>query len=503
MSEAPLQGSASVAGTRRGADSFGAGARVLGRTGLTVSPVSFGAARVRDDAPLHRRALADALRGGVNLIDTSAHATGGSSERLVGRMLANLVQHGELRREQVVVITRVGQARGADLATLCAAAPDDELVELGEDRGHCIHPDFLRAQLDQSLERLGLQRLDVVLLHDPELFTVDATFTVEALEDRLRRAFEALEGWVEEGRIGAYGVSSNGFAEPVDSPRSTSVARMVELAAEVAGDGHHFSVARMPLNLFELGALQPRAGAPSNLDAAAAADIGVLTHRSLEALVERGEETSLVRLADVPEAGGDLDVAAGVLARVRKLEAEWAMGLGQQLMVGPGENAVDLFRWGQELAPRLSSMGLEQWTRLRHDVIATHLGRTSAALLAALEGETRSAFSAWWERYGTTLHEAFEAIEAALRSARRDLARRVCTALDPQLPAPWRALPLSNKAILSALSAPVSTVAVGMRQPGYVHDVLSLREHPVRLLGASAGPLDFVAVREAMDTVTA
>lgn len=503
MSEAALRGAATVSGTRRGADSFGAGARVLGRTGLTVSPVSFGAARVRDDAPLHRRALADALRGGVNLIDTSAHATEGSSERLVGRMLANLVQHGELRREQVVVVSRVGQARERDLASLRDGVPDGEVVELARSRAHCIHPAFLRAQVAQSQERMGLERLDVVLLHDPELFSTDDGFTVSAFDDRMRRAFGALEELVAEGRVSAYGVSSNGFVEPVGAPRATSVARMLELATEVAGDDHHFGVARMPLNLFELGALQPRGDAPSNLDVAAAADVGVLAHRSLEALVDRGEASSLVRLADVPETGGDLDAAAEVLARVRKLEAEWATGLGQQLMVGPGENAIDLFRWGQELGPRLPSMSLEQWERLRHDVIATHLGRTSAALLSALEGETRAAFSAWWERYGTTLHEAFEAIEGALRSARRDLARRITAALDPKLPAPWRSLPLSNKAILGALCAPVSTVAVGMRQPGYVHDVLTLREHPIRLLGASAGPLDFDAVRDAMASVTA
>ncbi len=502
MSGAALPGAATAAGTRRGADSFGAGARALGRTGLSVSPVSFGAARVRDEAPLHRRALADALRGGVNLVDTSAHATDGSSERLVGRMLANLVQHGELRREHVVVVSRVGHARGVDLQALRSQVPGEDVVELGDGRAHCIHPAFLQAQLAQSLNRLGLERLDVALLHDPELFSVDPAFGEAAFDDRLRRAFEALEALVREGRVGSYGVSSNGFAEPVGSPRATSLARMLELATEVAGAGHHFSVARMPLNLFELGALQPRDGAPSNLEVAAAADVGVLTHRCLEALVERGERSSLVRLADVPETGGDLDAAAEVLARVRKLEAEWATGLGQQLMVGPGENAVDLFRWGQELGPRLASMSLQQWTGLRHEVIATHLGRTSGALLSALEGDTRAAFAGWWERYGTTLHEAFEAIEGALRSARRDLALKVAAALDPKLPAPWRSLPLSNKAILSSLCAPVSTVAVGMRQPGYVHDVLRLREHPVRLLGASAGPLDFAAVRDAMDSVT-
>jgi hypothetical protein len=62
------------------------------------------------------------------------------------------------------------------------------------------------------------------------------------------------------------------------------------------------------------------------------------------------------------------------------------------------------------------------------------------------------------------------------------------------LPAPWRALPLSRKAVLTALAAPVACVLVGMRQPGYVQDIATLREHPVRLLSAATGPVDLNAV---------
>jgi aryl-alcohol dehydrogenase-like predicted oxidoreductase len=473
VSGSALRGTATGPGTRRGADSFGVGARTLGRTGLTVSPIGFGAARVRDDSALHTRALADALRGGVNLIDTSAHAVGGSGERLVGKMLANLVQHGEVRREQIVVVSRVGRSVGSETSS--------------------IDPASIRAQLDASLERLGLERLDVLLLHDPE------RSEGEDLDARLSLAFDELELMVQSGRIGWYGVSSGGFAEPPGSERALSLQHLLRLAESVGGAAHHFGVARMPLNLFELGAALPRGDAPSTMAVAAAADVGVLAHRSLDAFVEHGP--AMIRLANVPEVGGDVAAADEVLGRVRKLEAEWATGLGQQLMVGPDENAVDLFRWGQELAPRLSAMTLEQWTHLRHEVVAPHLGRTSATLLEALEGEPRQAFASWWERYGTVLHEAFEAVEAALRSRRRDLAGRITDALGPVLPSPWQGLPLSNQAILTALSAPVSCVAVGMRQPGYVHDVLALREHPVRLLGASAGPVDFGALARAMATV--
>ena len=33
---------------------------------------------------------------------------------------------------------------------------------------HCLHPEFLRAQLDATLERLGTTYLDAYLLHNPE-----------------------------------------------------------------------------------------------------------------------------------------------------------------------------------------------------------------------------------------------------------------------------------------------------------------------------------------------
>ncbi len=500
MSRSALGGHATPAGTRRGADSFGAGARGLGRTGLTVSPVGFGAYRVRDDAALHRRALADALRAGVNLIDTSANYGGGSSEVMIGRMLANLVQNGELRREQVVVVSKLGYAQGETLERLRVADPaQQEVVQVDPHHWHCIHPTFLREQLQHSLGRLGLERLDVLLLHNPEYAMATEDPDGEAVfDDRLRRAFAELETQVAQGRISAYGVSSNGFSEEVGQPRATSLRRMLELAAEVGGPQHHFGVAQMPLNLFELGALRRRGQEPSSLEIAARQDVGVLTNRPLNAFVRRGETSSLLRLADVPSSGASLDEARRLLAGVRKLEAQWATGLGRQLMVGPEENAVDLFRWGQELGPRLDDLSLEQWTHLRHEIIATHLGRTSGALLESLQGETRQAFAQWWERYGTLLHEAFAAIEAGLRSRRHDRAGQIVQALDPCLPMPWRSLPLSNKAVLTALSAPVSSVLVGMRQPGYVRDVLRLREHPVRLLGASAGPLDFDAVGTAM-----
>lgn len=535
MSESRLVGAATPEGTRRGAESFGAGARTLGRTGYTVSPIGFGGYRVRDDSPLHRRALADALRGGVNLVDTSTNYGDGRSEALVGMVLANLVQQGELRREHVVVVSKVGYLQGDNLARAQARQPPfAEVVELRPGLAHCIHPEFLRAQLTESLERLGLERLDVLLLHNPEYFLEHAIgrgVAVEAaraqLRARLQAAFAHLEQEVADGRIGWYGVSSNGFVLDAGATAFTSMADVVAAAEAAAVDRapdgttdgatdgaaaeHHLGVVQLPMNLLELGALQRRhptaEGERSPLQVAAAHDLGVLVNRPLNAWGTLEGRERLIRLAD--QSCDEDPAEAGVdqaLARIRKLEGQWATGLGSRIRTEEGEggdDAVDLFRWGRELSHGLPQLGsLEQWQQLRHEVIAPHLGRTSAALLGALQGEARQQFAAWWEAYGTAMHTLYTAIEQSLGQRHQALAQQLAQRLDPHLPAPWRTLPLSRKVVLSLLSAPVSSVLVGMRQPGYVFDLLALREHPVRLLSAAAGAADLSAIAESFAPLT-
>ena len=514
--EQRLRGAATVEGTRRGAESFEAGARVLGRTGFSVSPVGFGGYRVREESPLHRRALADALRGGVNLIDTSTNYGDGRSERLVGMVLTNLVQQGEVRREQVVVVSKAGYLQGANLARAeKRAEPFPEVVQRSPQLSHCIHPEFLRAQLDESLERLGLEQLDVLLVHNPEYFLEHAAAEGMAPDEarkeyrrRLTAAFVHLEAEVAAGRISWYGVSSNGFVLEPGATTFTSMQDVIEAAVEAGGEDHHLGVVQLPMNLLELGATtqtQP-AGEQSRspLEIAVAADLGVLVNRPLNAWGRIDGQERLVRLADQSiEADGPQGAVDEALAKVRKLEARWATGLGTRLTTEGGDDAVDLFRWGQELSRSLEQVGsLEQWQHLRHEVIAPHLGRTSSGLLSALEGEARQEFAQWWESYGTTLHELFTAIERNMGHRHQALTKQLAERLDPHLPAPWRDLPLSRKVVLSLLCAPVSCVLVGMRQPGYVFDMLALREHPVRLLSAAAGAADLTAIARSFEPLS-
>ncbi len=304
-------GSASAVGTRRFAQrAIDAGTpdsayRALGRTALVTSSLGFGSYRIDAQTPEHAAALQKALLGGVNLIDTSTNYTDGSSETCIGNVLA---RH---RREELIVVSKVGYVQGQALMLARAreqgGAAFPEMVKYTDGCWHCIHPQFLADQLERSLRRLQLEKVDVYLLHNPEYFFTDAAKrhkrgSLEALRDefydRIRRAFSYLEGEVRRGRIGFYGVSSNTFVVPERAPEATSLERMWMIAREVTPD-HHFAVAQLPANLFESGAMLTRncvTGNRTALEFAQEHDLAVLVNRPLNAFYRE----HLIRLADMP-----------------------------------------------------------------------------------------------------------------------------------------------------------------------------------------------------------
>jgi aryl-alcohol dehydrogenase-like predicted oxidoreductase len=184
---------------------------------------------------------------------------------------------------------------------------------------HCIHPEFLRDQLERSLTRLQLDTLDVCLLHNPEYFLADMKHRgrrdPESARNefcrRLREAFVFFESQVAAGTIRWYGVSSNTAVSPATDPEATSLTRMLAAAREAGGPVHHFRILQLPINLFEAGALLTRNNGPDNrqtvLEAASAAGIGVLVNRPLNAIVDN----RMIRLAASPsQRDGDAISAA-------------------------------------------------------------------------------------------------------------------------------------------------------------------------------------------------
>src|SRR5678815_5347045 len=103
----------------------------------------------------------------------------GDSERLVGSVLRELIKSGELTREEVIVVSKIGYVQGDNLKQAekreKAGHPYQDMVKYGEGIWHCIHPDYLADQLTLSLDRLGLATLEVCLLHNPEHSLTDGS----------------------------------------------------------------------------------------------------------------------------------------------------------------------------------------------------------------------------------------------------------------------------------------------------------------------------------------
>ena len=243
--------------------------RVLGRTGLTSSTVGFGCYRVHAGVPEHQSSMAKALLGGCNLIDTSTNYGDGGSEVCVGEVVARLIADKKLSRDQVIVVSKVGYVQGSNLERaeerIKENDPYPDMVKYMDGCWHCIHPDFIRDQIELSLARTGLDCIDVYLLHNPEYYLMDSVNHGKDISPanlhkefyrRIKDAFGALEELVEEGLIKYYGVSSNTLGGSGGDLTTTSLTRMHKVASEFPNN--HFAVVQLPFNLFETGPLTER-----------------------------------------------------------------------------------------------------------------------------------------------------------------------------------------------------------------------------------------------------
>jgi len=498
---ATAQGTAAYAANMVGLSPSGSlahGYTAGGSTGLTVSRLGFGTYRVDTKDPEHRQAFKQALAAGCNLIDTSTNYMDGDSERLVGAVLSELVKAGQLAREQVVVVSKIGYVQSQNLklaeAREKAGRPYPDMVKYGDGIWHCLHPEFLADQLALSLDRLGLATLDVCLLHNPEYFLSEAAHRKErdllalreAFYDRLQRAFAYFETQVAAGRLQYYGVSSNTVTSPADHPEATSLSRMLDAARAAAREAnqstHHFRWLQCPMNLFESGALLTgntgAGGVQTVLELARHEGIAVLVNRPLNAMP--GQGGGILRLADFPLEDQPVDFVRQ-RERVAALEDEYRSTIAPSVpQSGQGTAPADFFNWAHELdRVRPQLQGLEHWEQIEHQMIAPHVNQVLQALSRTLSGAAAEQWEAWRDRYVPELLTLLRGLrrEATERSRRRTAA--VATALDAVLPQERRSESLSRKALWVLTSTPgVTSVLNGMRTPAYVEDSVGVLHWP-------------------------
>jgi len=462
--------------------------RPLNPDGPQVSPAGFGCYRVSVEAEPHRRALRQALLAGVNLIDTSANYADGKSEQLVGQILDGLVREGRIRREAVVVVSKVGYLQGKNLQISEQREEQGrgfpERVPYAEGLEHCIHPEFLADQLDRSLERLGLDCLDAYLLHNPEYYLGWAHKQQIALSEarreyyrRIEAAFRHLEQEAERGRIRRYGISSNTFPSAETDPQFTSLETIWQIAQSIS-PRHRFQVIQFPMNLLEPGAVleanQP--GGRSLLAAAHERKLGVLINRPLNAIADH----RLLRLADVSPM--QALSSAQVIDRIRALlDSERALEREiPERLEAPAELVERLQRQlsvAGYLEQNWREFGdLQRWLQVKHH----HFVPRVAGVLQFLQQQGDEEFHERIRRHGQALEAAFAAIESVYADAHRqtiEAIRRAASRAD----ADWdTSIPTSRLALRVLRSTRgVTSVLVGMRHEKYVEDVLAEITQPV------------------------
>lgn len=265
-SASAIPGSATTDGTGRYAARFQSGLspdfyRSIGPV-LTVSSIGMGTYLGEcDDVEDERYATAitDGLRHGLNLIDTAVNYRCQRSERAVGRALRNALDLGLIARDEVVICTKGGFIPLDGQPPSSREGYDSFLREHYFDRGimsptdvvaggHCFAPGFLGDQIERSLCNLGVARIDIYYLHNPEhqAMSLDSSRFRTALAE----AFRVLEEQAELGRIGFYGCATwDGFRVGPARRGHLSLEAIVGIAREVGGDGHRFRVVQLPLNL--------------------------------------------------------------------------------------------------------------------------------------------------------------------------------------------------------------------------------------------------------------
>jgi aryl-alcohol dehydrogenase-like predicted oxidoreductase len=138
--------------------------RLLGRTGVKVSPLCLGTLNFGGSTPEDEsiRLIHKAMDAGINFIDTANGYNKGESERVVGKALA------KGKREKVVLATKVHFPTSDD--------PNDR----GNSRRH-----ILKA-VEDSLTRLNTDWIDLYQLHRPD-FDVPQEETLRAMDDLVRQ----------------------------------------------------------------------------------------------------------------------------------------------------------------------------------------------------------------------------------------------------------------------------------------------------------------------------
>eukprot|EP00347_Sterkiella_histriomuscorum_P012288 403369164 len=211
------------------------------------------------DFDLYNAAKLLMLSGGVNVLDTAINYRCQKSERTFGAALKTVIRKYGLKRDELFICTKNGYIpddgdAGVPAGILIQDLIDSEQITKEDVANgiHCMHPNYLEQQFQQSKKNLGLETIDLMYLHNAYESQSLAVKDDDQFFDRLKKSFEFYESKIHNKELQYYGMATwiCFRAKPEEEKIYLSLQKCLEVAEQIGGkDKHNFKFIQVPMGV--------------------------------------------------------------------------------------------------------------------------------------------------------------------------------------------------------------------------------------------------------------
>lgn len=140
------------------------------------------------------------MSGGINVLDTAINYRCQKAERTIGAALKSLTRKYGQNRDEVFISTKNGYIpddadRGVPATILIQEMMEKNLISQEDVAAgiHCMHPNYLEHQFEQSRQNLGIDTIDLMYIHNAYESQAVTLGSTEVFMDKLKRVFEFYE----------------------------------------------------------------------------------------------------------------------------------------------------------------------------------------------------------------------------------------------------------------------------------------------------------------------
>ncbi len=234
-----------------------------------MANIAFGTQRISVHNPQHIQALKEAIRSGITMIDTSCSYLNGEAHRAIALAFR---EFDDDIRDNIEIVTKFN-----------------------------IMGKPIFEQYEDAIKDLQVKKLDCFLIENIESLVIDLIKNETNVDDKLDEinrviydAFLDLESLVQDLKISSYGISAENFSQEHMSEQFIPYEDLITLAdsasQEIKNDTHSFTTIELPINILERTGLQCAEWAKEN-------GLKVIANRPLNAL----HNDLMYRLADYSE----------------------------------------------------------------------------------------------------------------------------------------------------------------------------------------------------------